>query len=250
MAAAAAAPGIGEDAAEGRDPKVWRTASGGEGLTGGGGGGGGESSSGASAAAEAEAEAEAAVPPTTGSARAPGCCSACGAAFLSRESVRWHPLITLPQCIACFTRANSLLARVLVQQHHDHHQQQQQHQQGGGTTRKRAAPISGLVCLWCLSVLPEDAPDILRCGPRTPLPKHPLCPSRGNGNASRFVVCPSCLAAHVGPEHAAMWRAQHAVGAWACFICNKLQLVEVVLEKGWGLPSYPQDLRMSAEVLE
>ncbi len=193
-----------------------------------------------------------------------GACSACGTAFLSPESVRWHPLVTLPQCLACFSRGNSLLMLVLVQQHHDHNQQYQPqpqpqpHQQGveeGAQRKKRArpptpVPLRGLVCLWCLAVLPEEADDVLRCGPRSPLPKHPLCPARTATAASRLVMCQPCLAAHAGAARADLWRARHAEGAWACFICDKLPLLELALEKGWGLPAYPQDLRMSAEVQE
>ena len=257
-----------------RDPKVWRTASGGSVVGASVGGGGGS----AEEAGTIEVfPAPLVVPspcPSPVSQHADeegfGGCSACEAAFVSRKSVRWHPLVTLPQCLDCFARANSTLTLVLVQHHHQQRRRRQQQQQqqpglgegsdasGANSTRKRArspasASIDGLVCLVCLQILPEAAADaVIRCGRG----KHPLCPATSSGGqqqpqtASRLVVCHACLDAHGGPERAALWRAQHASGAWACFICDKRPLLELALEKGWGLPSYPQDLRMSAEVQE
>lgn len=244
-------PAAGGDEDDGRDPKVWRTASGGS-LNGGCGDGAAAASEGTASEAQTPRVPSSCPSPAASNQGEDSCggCSACGAPFVSRKSVRWHPLVTLPQCLDCFARANSTLTLVLVQQHQDI-KQEQARSEGGSLTKKRSrpAPIDGLVCLWCLNVPPEDATDVLRCGRG----KHPLCPSRpaaARGQASRLLVCPSCVDAHAGADCAAQWRAQHAGGEWACFICDKLPLLQLALEKGWGLPSYPQDLRMSAEVQE
>ena len=59
-----------------------------------------------------------------------------------------------------------------------------------------------------------------------------------------------CIGTHFDPAQVTAWEAQNRAGAWACFLCDKLPLLQLCLENGWGLPSYPQDLRMSAEVQE
>ena len=138
----------------------------------------------------------------------------------SCEAVRWHPAIPVPVCLDCDAASTQTLLAL-----YRHHRQQQEEQ---------------TVCIWCLRAIDDPtATPVLRCATATA--KHP----------THVVFCQACLETHFdAATTVASWRAHSDEGRWACLMCDKVPLLELGLEKGWGLPQYPQDLRMSAEIQE
>lgn len=201
-------------------------------------------------------------------------CTQCHAEL--QPSVRWHPIIPVPLCVGCYVSATQT-----IHAFYRRHQQQawldrqsETRSQCTGrpesaattsavtaagtasvcsegptisnerstststtTSSNSQAPIT--VCIWCLRLVQdvEAGSSVLRCGQQSS-PKHP----------SHVVFCQTCLGSYFNAPTVEHWSMQSKEGVWTCLICDKTPLLELAWEEGWGLPHYPHDLRLSAEI--
>jgi len=200
-------------------------------------------------------------------------CTQCHAEL--QPSVRWHPIIPVPLCLGCYVSATQTI-HALYRRHQQQawlERQNETQSQGAGrpkpvasaaasvcsagstisneskdsnsstsSSNSQVAPIT--VCIWCLRLIQdaEAASGVLRCGQQASAsstgPKHP----------SHVVFCQACLASYFNAPTVEHWSMQSKEGTWTCLICDKTPLLELAWEEGWGLPQYPQDLRLSAEI--
>jgi len=212
-------------------------------------------------------------------------CTQCHAEL--QPSVRWHPIIPVPLCLGCYVSATQTI-HALYRRHQQQawlDRQNETRGQGAGRSEsiataasattasvcsagsgstisnesednhstissssttssgsRQVAPIT--VCIWCLRLVQdaEAASGVLRCGekggPSSTGPKHP----------SHVVFCRACLSSYFNAPTVEHWSMQSKEGTWTCLICDKAPLLELAWEEGWGLPQYPQDLRLSAEI--
>lgn len=193
-----------------------------------------------------------------------------------QTSLCWHPIIPVPLCLGCyvstintiraFYRRHQEEARSNKRKRKDHnavHNEMKSYDYVDDYSNRHnidqsedthgpddfapfdsvnQAPIT--VCIWCLRLAQgaDEAWHILRCKSRSTLPytelKHP----------SDVVFCKACLERYFDKAVVDKWCLESEEGGWTCLICNKVPFLELAWEEGWGLPQYPQDLRLSVEI--